>query len=532
MVGDHLEREAKFEAGVGVIIPPLEDVWPGTQVAIRSVARLSAFYLDTADLRLMRNGITLRYRHEQQAELPAVSEWTLKLAHGRGAPKAAKANDGTGASMLVRRELTWPGSAQSVPSGADTLVRAVRRRQPLVPVARLVTRRRTIELLDPAGVKRAEVDDDLVSVMEGRRLAARFREIEVELGQSAPDGLLEAVAALLMSAGAVPSDGRSKVVRALGARASEPPDVRPMTIGDDAALGQVVQAAIAEGYLRLVTHDPGVRLDEDPEDVHQARVATRRLRSDLRTFRSLLDPGWLADARAELGWVAAVLGEVRDADVLTERLRNHLSTLDGDDARSGGALLARQVGERHEALGRLLTALDSDRYLELVETLAEAAMDPPWAHRDQPTADDDIAQAEWAKSAAEVAPTLVLGPWRHMVKAVDELGDDPSDEALHQVRIRAKRLRYACEAVVKVADLRAGELAKAAARLQGVLGDFHDAVVAEAWIRGAGAQGSVPEALVAGQLIGLERRAAQLGRDNWHGAWKALAKKRLHKWMK
>jgi hypothetical protein len=142
-----------------------------------------------------------------------------------------------------------------------------------------------------------EVDDDVVSVMDGRRLAARFREVEVEVVGSAPDFLMDVVVARLGEAGAIAGDGRSKVVRAIGPRALEPADVIPVPVDKSSSIGEVVRAAIAHGYLRLVGHDLGVRLDEDPEDVHQARVATRRLRSDLRTFRTKTPkmstrPGW------------------------------------------------------------------------------------------------------------------------------------------------------------------------------------------------------------------------------------------------
>src|SRR5205823_6007264 len=112
---------------------------------------------------------------------------------------------------------------------------------------------------------------------------ARFRQVEVELAQDAPDGLLGAVAERLRFAGAGEPDAVSKIVRALGSRATEPPELADLTAGIDggAPFHQLVQATIANGVSRLIRHDPGVRMGDDPEDVHQARVATRRLRSDL-----------------------------------------------------------------------------------------------------------------------------------------------------------------------------------------------------------------------------------------------------------
>ena len=89
--------------------------------------------------------------------------------------------------------------------------------------------------------------------------------------------------------------------------------------------------------IRLLRHDPGVRLGIDIEDVHQARVATRRLRSDLRTFQPLLDEAWADALRDELRWLGAELGRVRDAEVLRDRLRAAATTLPAPDRRSGGS---------------------------------------------------------------------------------------------------------------------------------------------------------------------------------------------------
>ena len=86
-------------------------------------------------------------------------------------------------------------------------------------------------------------------------------------------------------------------------------------LGSDATAGAVVQRAIALSVIRLILHDPVVRIDVDPEGVHQTRVATRRLRSDLRTFRPLLDRDWVQGLRDELGWIARILG-VSSANVV------------------------------------------------------------------------------------------------------------------------------------------------------------------------------------------------------------------------
>ncbi len=150
-----------------------------------------------------------------------------------------------------------------------------------------------------------------------------------------------------------------------------------MAVDESSSISEVVRAAIAHGYLRLVAHDLGVRLDEDPEDVHQARVATRRLRSDLRTFRAYLPDDWALDIRAELGWLAEALGRARDADVLFERLHGQVDSLDQRDAEAAGALLGRLVAEQGDAREALLKVLDTDRYGALLDRLAAAAQELP-----------------------------------------------------------------------------------------------------------------------------------------------------------
>ena len=145
-----------------------------------------------------------------------------------------------------------------------------------------------------------------------------------------------------LAAGAGQPDPVPKIVRRWGQRAAEPPDVPPAPrLGRTSTPIDVVRAAIASGTQRLLANDPVVRQDSDPEGVHQARVATRRLRSDLRTFGALLDPDWTDALRAELGWIGGLLGAVRDADVLLERLDDRIAALPPPDVDDGSTFSTR-----------------------------------------------------------------------------------------------------------------------------------------------------------------------------------------------
>ena len=124
------------------------------------------------------------------------------------------------------------------------------------------------------------------------------------------------------------------------------------------------------------------------------------------------------------------------------------------------------------------------------------------------------------------------GPWRHLARAVAALGPHPADEALHEIRIRAKRLRYACEAVADVVGKPAVELARAAADLQGVLGDFHDAIVAEDWLRDASAaasSGPGPGRRPADRPPAAGRRPA--AGPTGPTSWKRLNRKKQRAWL-
>src|SRR6202165_3890857 len=306
-----LEREVKLGAGPAFHLPDLAGVIEGVTVAPAETVRMETVYFDTADLRLARWGVSLRHR--------AGEGWTLKLA-------PPKPDAGRPAGMIERDELTFQGGAKKAPEAAIGVVRAYVRKAELVPVARLSTIRKRVRLVDAAGARVAEVVDDEVSVRDGRRVAARFREIEIEVTGDA-DGIVAPLVARLRSAGAGAPDPTPKHIRALGPRAMEPPEVAPMVVEAQSPARDVIRSVIAQSVASLLYHDPLVRTSGDPEAVHQARVATRKLRSHLRTFAPLLDPEWTDPLRSELGWLALGLGAVRDREVLLDRLKARAASL-------------------------------------------------------------------------------------------------------------------------------------------------------------------------------------------------------------
>jgi len=155
------------------------------------------------------------------------------------------------------------------------------------------------------------------------------------------------------------------------------------------------------------------------------------------------------------------------------------------------------------------------RYVELLDELVEAAADP----RFSPEAD---------LPAADVLPKLVARPWKKLRKAVDSLPNEADDDGLHKIRIKAKRCRYAAEAIAPVFGKPVARFAKRVEALQTVLGELHDAVVAEERLRQIKGEA---HAFVAGGLAAMEAQGANRVRTSWRKAWKKASKRKLRSWM-
>jgi CHAD domain-containing protein len=463
---------------------------------------LRATYYDAPDLRLARNGVTLRRRSGEENG----AGWTLKLPIGNGIAEG-------------RDELNFDGASRQVPQEARDLVRALLRSETLLPVARLRTRRRRWLLRGSDGKELAELVDDRVSVVEHGRVVERFHEVEIEAREIDRDAL-EQIAGLLTTNGAQRAEQMPKLVRALGDRAKQAPDVAlPQRPRPRAPAADAVKAALAAGVRRMILNDPRTRLGE-VEPLHQMRVGTRRLRSDLRTFKPLLDEEWAQSLRDELKWVGNALGEVRDLDVQLSRLREEGADLAQDLAPLFEALERR----REDARRALLADLNSDRYVRLLDRLVEAAQSPQVSPRAQ-------------RAAAVVLPPLVLKAWRKMRLPARRLSDDSPAPDFHRVRVLAKRARYAAEAVAPALGSRrraAQRFAKRAADVQDVLGELQDGVVATDTIEGFARKhpGDGRSSLALGRMLERESRAMDGARSAFPGAWRRLARRKRRRWFK
>ena len=494
MLGNVRERELKLAVNPTFMLPDLTDAELGV-LELRDLPELDlvSTYHDTADLRLARAGVTLRYRTGDD-EGPV---WTLKLR--------VPGSDGT-----TRDELSFPGEPDAIPAAALELVTALARSSVLAAVARLRTRRRRWLLCGGGERELAVLSDDEVTVLDGDEVVARFRELELE--SRGPDlAQLLPIAERLQLAGAVLAEPVPKAVRAMGPRAAAASDFTLIEVGGDDPAGRAVQAALASGGVRLVQHDPGTRLG-DAEALHQMRVAARRLRSDLRTYSLLVEATWAAGLAEELGWLADHLGSVRDLDVQIEGLERAAGDLKPDLRRLFDVLEAR----RETARAALLEALRDDRYTGLLDRLADAAHAPA------------LSGLAW-QPAAQVLPQLLEAAWRRLKAKARRLDPGDPDNRYHEVRILAKRARYAAEGIGPVLGVSAEPIkrfASEAARMQDLLGSLQDAVVGAELIRDASAgSGDARFTLAAGRLYERQRYAQEAARGAYPRAWRRLARR-------
>ncbi|HTY72477.1 MAG TPA: CYTH and CHAD domain-containing protein [Actinomycetes bacterium] len=507
----HTETERKFRVHGLFRLPSLaasEGAAPLPGVAdVREGGTLDllAVYYDTADLRLARSRVSLRRREGGPDE-----GWHLKLP-----------TEG----LETREELWCPLSAGALPPEELTdVVRALTRGAALEEVAALRTTRVVHDLLDSEGAVLAELTDDSVSVLDGEHVAARFREIEVELGTGEVE-LLDAVGEVLGVAGAVPGGYVSKVGRALGPLATAPPDVaEPEPPGLDDPAGEVVRAHLARNVVALLAQDRRVRLDE-PDSVHQMRVAARRIRSGLKTFAPLVEEGWAVALREQLAWVAGVLGGVRDREVLRERLLRHLAevaeSLPGLDTAPAAGLVDRTLAdEAAAARAGVLEVMRSPRYLDLLDRLVDAANVPRLTEAAQ-------------EPARTALPPLLGRAWRRLSRRVAILAEADDDHHWHEARISAKQARYAAEALAPVFGKPARRFAEQLERVTELLGEHQDAAVAATTVRAlaSGRRVGGQVGFTLGLLHAAERRSIEDTRAEFRRVWPEVARRHHRAWL-
>ncbi|MCD2262421.1 CYTH and CHAD domain-containing protein [Dietzia aurantiaca] len=471
-ISETVEVESKFEVGADDPAPSAEAFAPlATDDPVEH--QLSATYYDTADLSLTRHKVTLRRRTGGDD-----AGWHLKLP-GR---------DG-------RLELQAPLRDEVPTEFVDAVAGLVRRRE-LSPIARIDNQRRVTLLRDADGTAVVEFCDDRVtteSFVAGGS-ASGWREWEAELvDPTLPHSgdALAAVAAACISAGAQASSSSSKLARAVG----------PVPEAWDRGVSPV-RDALGEDLRQLLDHDPAARR-VTMTGVHQMRVAVRGLRSTIGSYATELEAETagsdvdLAALLEELKVLAAVLGKVRDIQVVDQRLGTIAAEYPEDvvTLQTRQRLRSEFDAEEKRAGERVTAALLSDRYLDLLDTLHElmrvAGTEPVPG---QPG--EERFPAEAGKRQRREAEEMVLrGVDRQFAKfsktrtrterdlASLDLSLAQREELTHVVRKRAKALRRNVGSLPDRDGLNVAPLRTACQRLHTVLGEVQDSVTARRWIR-------------------------------------------------
>lgn len=299
--------------------------------------------------------------------------------------------------------------------------------------------------------------------------------------------------------------------------------------------GDVLVLHLAEQVQQILDQDPRVRADE-PDSIHKMRVATRRLRSALRTFAPLLATP-TKPLRDELRWLAAELGAARDAEVLRDRLVRSVASLDvapeaqpADPAAAGAvpALVADQLGQAYRsAHDEVLAELDSERYQLLLDALQDLVERPQFTARGGRRAEEVLPRrvAKTFKTLSDLVESA------HRVDAGAEHRAE-RDELLHEARKAAKQVRYAAEAVAVVFGKDATRFARAVTDAQEVLGEHQDSVVTRQQLRDLAAVARPEVAFAYGRLYAQEEAHAAASEADFEQTWASLQSKRLHRWLR
>lgn len=477
-ISSTLERELKLIVAPDFRLPRL----PGTPLPR---LQLISTYYDTAAYDLAHARITLRYRVGGGKKA-----WQLKIPSGDDRQEVEVIDDETGPPASLRRLLM--------------LHLGHRKLLPVVTLRAL----RTGVLVRHRRVPIAEVVLDSVTVVKNGSVIHRFRELEIEQRQG-DEASLRSLEQQMREAGASDHDGRPKLFRAL----SLPVSTEPVPPNPETPVVEHLKWTLAQHVGLLLAHDPGTRLGTEIESLHHMRVATRRLRALLRTARPILLQAWITSLKQELDWLSALLGPARDLDVQISYFTEESSELDARDRKLLAQFISHLRTQRDAVQQILLGELTSARYLELIRRLQQAVQDPSVV--ESPLTIRRLAKREFKK----------------LRKAISRLRPSPSDAALHKIRIKTKRARYAAELARSSAGKPAGRFIKAARAVQDLLGVHQDAVQAELHVRlFLKYSTSVRAGFVAGRMAERQRHRRQRVRKDMKPLLKTLLKRGKKAW--
>ena len=453
----------------------------------RSTLQIFDTYLDTDDWRIHRAGFALRIRSES-----GKSEATLKSLHSASAEVADRRELSealeNAESESIRQSIGPVGTRVHAVSGAHALL-------PLFEV-RTSRQRFAIRREDEAQqLGEIALDETVISRPHGEPQASMQR-VEVEALTEAHEPLQSLVKALRSDCAleAASDTKYSHGLKSVGLAPGPAPEFAPTAVDSSMAIVDVALANLRRYLSAWHLHEPGARLGDNPEELHDLRIAGRRLDAILRQFRSSLPASFLR-IRPTLKKILRALGDARDLDVALGELETFGRELPESDRESVEPLKQHLVSERVRARARMLSVLDSVSVQENLQKLTALLAAPSVA-----------SQQSSPELALNAAPALIRRRYRKVRKGANLLTADSSMEAYHAVRGLVKKFRYTLEAVAVIYGKPADEMLRTLRRWQEKLGVQQDAAIA---IRRLKALASAPPKGIPPETLFLMGRLAE-----------------------
>jgi CHAD domain-containing protein len=417
-------------------------------------------YVDTEDRRLDRAGFTVRVRRSRRGPPEATLKSLTEVQ-----PDAPRVR----LELAEHLETEDATELARAPGPVGRRVRALVGPRRLVPLFDLHTRRRVFPIA-VAGAPSGELLLDETTIREpGGPILSRLRRVEVEVPTTAVAAVEPLVESLKKGCGLQPAvmTKYETALAASGTRRLPPQSFGPTTIGPGDTVGAVALSILRRQLSIFLAKEPGTRLGDDIEELHDMRVASRRMRAAISLFRDTL-PADVLRLRPELAWIGQTIGAVRDLDVQLAQVDEWLALLPEADREPLGRLRALLVEEREAARTEMLAALDSPRYDRFVSRFAAVLR---------------TRSGSRTAAALAVAPDLVERRHASLRKAERRARRTAEPEAYHRLRIAGKRFRYALEFLSEVYPGETKQLIRRTVALQDLLGAFQDADVAIARLR-------------------------------------------------
>ena len=469
-------------------------------------------YLDTYDWKLFRGGLTLRLRHANGKNFYTLNNFG-KIADG--------GTERRDIEIEVKRDIRDPADISSEEILREVADMIYPRR--LMGQVAVRTEREPCNVISPEGTEVRVFFDSAGFQARGfnkTREAGRLFEMEIELQKGTPDGL-KAIAASIARTFKLLHSPKSKLetaIERLGIRfpTKNPPE--SLIVKGDDRFDVAAQKILSFQLSRLQENIPGVKADIDTEFVHQARVATRRMRSMIKLFRGAIPERSAIYFAEELFWLASLFGAVRDLDVFILNLPQFLAEIELAPQKVK-SILSRQIHEeRQSQLANLKAGLSSARWRIFSLRLSTFAHRKPAVNPLAPSA---------LTSVDKIAPSLISTHFEAVIRRGKILLTKPKLKNYHKLRIEFKKLRYASEFFNSAFGNGLTPFIAEVVKIQDCLGELQDTVFTKGLIRRLLKEwkGGIVDPLLVftlGEIYQLQQRISGSKQAEFRELWKSF----------